>query len=94
MPSIEDLLILEYSKNFSGEIFKEVPVGQIENKNRRRRIDAVLIKNNKNIIHQQGEYNLENFKQKVKNKKIHLIEAKRKFRKSCCWSSRSRSAPF
>jgi hypothetical protein len=78
MPSIEDLLISEYNNNFSGEIYKEIPVGQIENKNRQRRIDAVLIKNNNNKIHQQGEYNLEEFKQKAKNKKIHLIEAKRK----------------
>lgn len=78
MPSIEDLLISEYNNNFSGEIYKEVPVGQIEDKNRQRRIDAVLIKNNNNKIHQQGKYNLEEFKQKVKNKKINLIEAKRK----------------
>lgn len=78
MHSIEDLLISEYNNNFSGDIYKEVPVGQIEDKSRQRRIDAVLIKNNNNKIHQQGEYNLEEFKQKVKNKKIHLIEAKRK----------------
>jgi len=54
MPSIEDLLISEYSENNSGEIYKEVPVGKIENKKRQRRIDALLIEGNKSKIHEQG----------------------------------------
>jgi len=77
MPSIEDLLISEYSKNHSGEIFKEVPIGQIENKMRQRRIDALLIEGNKSKIHEQGTYNIEEVYQKAKGRKIHLIEAKK-----------------
>lgn len=77
MPSIEDLLISEYSKNNIGEIYKEVPVGKIENKKRQRRIDAVLIEGNKTIIHEQGTYNIEEVHHKVKGSKIHLIEAKK-----------------
>lgn len=77
MSSIEDLLILEYSKNHSGEIFKEVPVGQIENKKRQRRIDAILIEGNEHEIYEQGTYDINELHKKVKGKKIHLIEAKK-----------------
>ena len=75
--SIEDLLILKYQKYHTGEIYKEVPVGQVENKMRKRRIDAILIENKNNEIYERGDYSLVKIKDKIKDNKIHLIEAKK-----------------
>lgn len=78
MPSsIEDLLIKRYHKDHPGRIYKEVPVGKVENKKRQRRIDAILIEGKENEINNQGEYNLYEVRNEIKGEKIHLIEAKR-----------------
>jgi len=79
MPSdIEDKLIIEYQKNYPGTVYKEIPVGEIENKNRQRRIDAILIENKENKIYEWGEYDIDDVEKEIEGEKIHLIEAKKK----------------
>ena len=73
----EDLLIREYHKNYPGKLYKEVPVGKVENKKRQRRIDSILVEGNESRIYEQNEYNLYELKEEIGGKKIHLIEAKR-----------------
>jgi len=76
--NIEDSLILKYHNDYSGKIYKEVPVGRVDNKKRQRRIDAILIEGEENNIYIWGEYSIKQVKKDIKGKKIHLIEAKRR----------------
>ncbi|MGM0409829.1 MAG: hypothetical protein ACQEQF_03620 [Bacillota bacterium] len=75
--SIEDLLILKYQENHPGKIYKEVFVGKVENKMRRRRIDAILIEGKRNEVYERGEYKIAEVKNEIKNEKIHILEAKK-----------------
>ena len=68
----EDKLIKKYWKDNPGKLFMEVPVGKV--RNRKRRIDAIIIsgKENKLCEHQV------NIKEEIEGEIIHVIEAKRK----------------
>lgn len=75
--SIEDSLIIKYHEDHPGTVYKEFKVGKIDNKMRLRRIDAILIEGEEDIIYEQGEYKVEEVRNKVRGSTIHLIEAKK-----------------
>lgn len=74
----EDYLIKQYLDENPGILFLEAPVFIIENLNRARRIDGILIPGEEIIVYPQGSYNIEQLQDSIKDKTIHLIEAKRK----------------
>ena len=40
--NIEDSLILKYHNDYSGKIYKEVPVGRVDNKKNKLRLEKLL----------------------------------------------------
>ena len=74
--SIEDQLIVKYQNDYPGIVFKEVAVGELEDK-KKRRIDVVLIEGKENRIFERGEFDREEISDAFKDEKIHLIEAKK-----------------
>ena len=75
--TFEDKLIERYLQENPGELFLEVVSGLSEGRMFARKIDAILIPGNVVKVYRSYEYTLDDFHEKTKNKKIHVIEAKR-----------------
>jgi len=69
--TVEDYLIKKYWEDNPGRLFMEVSVGNV--RNRKRRIDAILIPGKENKVY---DYN-SNIKNEIAGQEIHIIEAKR-----------------
>ncbi|MDO8869519.1 MAG: hypothetical protein Q7V10_02090 [Methanobacteriaceae archaeon] len=83
--TFEEKLIFNYSLNNPGIFFLEVPVGNSAygkwpKKSKIRRIDAINIKNSnsKNEIYSKKLFSYHDFKNRVSNKSVQLIETKKK----------------
>lgn len=77
--TLEDKLIYKYWEEKQGLLFLEVPIGNDKNfwpkDSKIRRIDGIRVEDNENQI--LKTFNLENFKNIIKNKNIELLEAKK-----------------
>jgi len=68
----EDKLIKKYWKDNPGKLFMEVPVGKV--RNRKRRIDAIIISEKENELCDQHS----DVEEEIEGEIIHVIEAKRR----------------
>ena len=79
--TFKDKLIEEYWNNHPGTLFMEVEVGDIGG-GRKRRIDGVLIPGGEKEVYFRSEFNEKDLLEKVKGKKIEVIEAKRRLNRN------------
>ena len=70
--TFEDKLIKKYWEDNPGKLFMEVPVGKV--RNRKRRIDAILIPGKENKYYDNNS----NIEEEITGKEVHVIEAKRR----------------
>lgn len=75
--TFEDHLLKQYTDENPGKLFLEISVSFYTESNKARRIDGILIPGEETEIYPQGTYNTEQLKKEFKEKKVHLLEAKR-----------------
>jgi len=75
--TFEDHLLQKYLEENSGKLFLEVPVSFLSEPITARRIDGILIPDSITNVYPQGSYNVEQLKNEFKDKRLHLLEAKR-----------------
>ena len=73
----EDHLLKRYLDDNPGKLYLEVSVSFMTESIRARRIDGVLIPGEETTVYPQGTYSIGQFRENIKGKTVHLIEAKR-----------------
>ena len=74
--TLEDELLYRYLMDNPGELYLEFPVGLASGRTSARRIDGILLPCQKSKIYESGSYEIEELKNKLQDKTIHIIEAK------------------
>ena len=74
--TFEDYLLKRYLDENPGNLYLEVPVGMLSEASTARRIDGILIPDDKSNIYPQGSYDYQRLYDEIEGQSVHLLEAK------------------